>query len=129
MRTVETGTLACYARPAVMTTPGRYASLLADLPRDIAGLAAVAQGLLIHEHMAEAYGVTLTEADRASVHIRPVEELHARIVARDSRPLRQARPHADRLPGNCRHFTVLMVAMLRAQGTPAHRPVSRNAFV
>jgi transglutaminase-like putative cysteine protease len=25
----------------------------------------------------------------------------------------------DRVAGNCRHFTVLMVAMLRAQGTPA----------
>ena len=26
---------------------------------------------------------------------------------------------ARRLPGNCRHFSVLAAAMLRAQGTPA----------
>ena len=119
MRSDETDTLAFYSRPAAMTSAGRYASLLADLPRDIHGLAAVAQGLLIHEYMAEGYGVTLTEADRASVHTRPAEGLLAQIMARDSRPLVQARPPADRLPGNCRHFTVLVVAMLRAQGTPA----------
>ena len=43
----------------------------------------------------------------------------ATIVSRDSRPLYVARPPARRLPGNCRHFTVLMTAMLRAHGTAA----------
>jgi hypothetical protein len=108
-----------YSRPAVMTSAGRYAALLRDLPSDIAGLAAVAQGLLIHEFWAQHYGVTLSEADRASVHIRPVEEMLAQITARDGRPLRVAREPAARLAINCRHFTVLMTAMLRAQGTPA----------
>ena len=61
-----------YVVPATMTSAGRYASLFDPLPRDVAGLAAVAQGLLIHEHIAEAYGVTLTDEDRATVHIRPV---------------------------------------------------------
>jgi hypothetical protein len=41
------------------------------------------------------------------------------ITARDGRPLDVEREPAARLPVNCRHFTVLMVAMLRAQGTPA----------
>ena len=77
------------------------------------------QGLLIHERMAQGYGVTLSEADRASVHLRPVEHLLGQIVARDDRPLRIARTPAARLPANCRHFTVLTAAMLRAQGTPA----------
>jgi hypothetical protein len=108
-----------YARPAAMTSAGRYAPLLEILPRDIPGLAAVAQGLLIHEHLAQAYGVTLSETDRASVHTRPAVQLLAQIVARDDRPLHIARAPAARLPGNCRHFTVLMVAMIRAQGTPA----------
>jgi transglutaminase superfamily protein len=108
-----------YARPAAMTSAGRYAPLLEILPRDIPGLAAAAQGLLIHEHLAQAYGVTLSETDRASVHTRPAAQLLAQIVARDDRPLHIARAPAARLPGNCRHFTVLMVALLRAQGTPA----------
>jgi len=108
-----------YLRPAVMTAPGTYQPLLADLPRGMAGLAGVAHGLLIHEFIAGSYGVTLTGERRASVHVRPVAGLLGRMMAEDSRPLTAAREPAGRLPGNCRHFTVLAVAMLRAQGTPA----------
>ncbi|HCT79000.1 MAG TPA: transglutaminase [Micromonosporaceae bacterium] len=86
---------------------------------DIAGLAAVAHGLLVHEHIASAYGVTLSDEDRDSVHIRPVERLLEHITARDNRPLDTARAAPDRVAGNCRQFTVLMVAMLRAHGIPA----------
>jgi hypothetical protein len=111
--------LALYTQPAIMTTAGRYAPLLERLPDDIPALAAVARGLLIHEHMAHGYGVTLTEADRLSAYIRPVEQMLAQVLARDGRPLHVARPPAARLPVNCRHFTVLMTAMLRARGTPA----------
>jgi hypothetical protein len=112
-------TLAFYTQPGVMTSAGRYAPLLAELPGDVAGLAAVAQGLLIHEFIAAAYGVTLRRADRDSVHVRPAEGLLERITARDGRPLAAARQPRDRLASNCRGFTVLMVAMLRAHGTPA----------
>jgi hypothetical protein len=115
----DSSTLAFYTEPAAMTSAGRYAFLLDMLPRDIAALAAVAQGLLVHEHIAPAYGVTLTDKDRSSVHIRPVEQLLERIMTRDSSPLDTNRAVADRVAGNCRHFTVLMVAMLRSQGTPA----------
>lgn len=119
MPVLDQETAEFYAKPGTMTSAGRYTSLLQELPRSIAGHAAVAQGLLIHEHMAHGYGVDLSEADRASVHIRPVQEILAQIVARDSRPLHIAREPAARLPANCRHFTVLMTAMLRAGGTPA----------
>jgi hypothetical protein len=53
------------------------------------------------------------------VHLRPVAALLGQMMAQDNRPLTVAREPAARLPGNCRHFTVLAVAMLRAQGTPA----------
>jgi len=112
-------TLAFYTEPGVMTSAGRHAPLLEELPGDVAGLAAVAQGLLIHEFIAAGYGVKLSEQDRGSIHIRPAEELLEQITARDARPLTAARPPAQRLASNCRGFTVLMVALLRAQGTPA----------
>ena len=108
-----------YLQPAVMTAPGSCQPLFADLPRGIAGLAEVAHGLLIHEHITGPYGVTLTEERRASVHVRPVAALLGRMMAEDSRPLTVAREPERRLPGNCRHFTVLAAALLRAQGTPA----------
>jgi Transglutaminase-like superfamily len=109
----------CYTQPGVMTSAGRYAPLLAALPGDVPALAAAAQGLLIHEHIAPAYGVTLSGQARASVHVRPAERLLDLIIARDSRALDVARAPEARLPGNCRHFSVLMTAMLRAHGTPA----------
>ena len=112
-------TLPSYTRPGVMTSAGRFAPLLAELPGDVASLAEAAQGLLIHEAIAPAYGVTLSEADRASAHIRPAETILEQVVAGDGRPLATAREPAGRLATNCRGFTVLMVAMLRAHGTPA----------
>jgi hypothetical protein len=108
-----------YLEPAVMTAPGAFAPLLASLPAGIAAVAQASHGLLIHEYIAGAYGVTLTQQDRASVHIRPVAGLLEQIAARDGRPLTVGRAPASRLAGNCRHFTVLAVAALRAQGTPA----------
>jgi hypothetical protein len=108
-----------YLEPGVMTAPGSYQALFADLPHGPAALAEVAHGLLIHEHIAGAYAVTLTEERRASVHVRPVAGLLGRMTAEDSRPLTVAREPVNRLPGNCRHYTVLAAAMLRAQGTPA----------
>ncbi len=119
MQVAEPGTLEFFSQPGPMTSAGPYAPLLDPLPRDIAGLATVVQGLVIHEHMAQAYGVTLSDEDRASVHVRPAAGLLAQIVARDDRPLDVAREPAGRLAGNCRHFTVLATTMLRAQGTPA----------
>jgi hypothetical protein len=53
------------------------------------------------------------------VHVRPVAALLGRMLAEDSRPLIVAREPAARLPGHCRHFTVLAAALLCAQGTPA----------
>jgi hypothetical protein len=108
-----------YTRPGKMTSPGQYAAHIEDLPRDIAALAAVGQGLLVHEFMAADYGVPLSEADRATVHTRPAAEWLAQIIERDDRPLQIAREPAGRLAANCRHFTVLMVTLLRAQGVPA----------
>ncbi|WP_330177390.1 transglutaminase-like domain-containing protein [Streptomyces sp. NBC_01498] len=119
MGTSDPDTLTFYTQPATMTSTGRFAPLFDALPRDVAGLMTVAQGLLVHEHLAGEYGLTLSEEQRSSVHDRPVTTLLEQIVARDDRPLDTAREPAGRLPGNCRHFTVLMVAMLRAQGTPA----------
>ncbi|HEX5190600.1 MAG TPA: transglutaminase-like domain-containing protein [Streptosporangiaceae bacterium] len=119
-------TLPYYSQAGPMTSPGRHAALLSDQPRDVAGLSAVLHGLIIHEHLAGLYGVSLSDEDRASVHVRRTEELLGLITGRDASPLTEPRQPSARLAGNCRHFTVLLVAMLRAQGIPARarlRPI------
>ena len=115
----EIDTREFYTQPATMTSVGDQAPLVKALPADPGVLAEVLHGLVIHEHMTGGYGVTLADADRWTVHVRPAADLLAEIVARDPRPLDVARSPEGRLPGNCRHFTVLEAAMLRAHGTPA----------
>ncbi|SDQ32416.1 transglutaminase domain-containing protein [Thermostaphylospora chromogena] len=108
-----------FTEPGIMTSAGRFAHLIDRLPGDVAKLASVGHGLLIHEHLASAYGVTLSPEDRESLHVRPAERLLELITTRDDRPLDVPRESAARLAGNCRHFTVLAVTMLRAHGIAA----------
>ncbi|MCT2583679.1 transglutaminase-like domain-containing protein [Actinophytocola gossypii] len=112
-------TLPRYTKQIGFTSAGGHAALFEGLPNDVAELCSVTQGLLIHEHLAGSYGVTLDEDDRRSAHLRRVAELLDWIVDRDPRPLDVAREPAARTAGNCRQFTVLLVSMLRAQDVPA----------
>jgi Transglutaminase-like superfamily len=110
---------AFYSEPTGFTLPGTHASALARLPVDLPGLTEAMHGLIVHEHLTGMYGFELAEARRSSVHIRPVSRLLDEIVGEDSRPLDVARRASARVPGNCRHFTVLTVSALRAHGIPA----------
>jgi len=66
-----------------MSDPGRHAALFDGLPRDTGALAETVQGLLIHRHIAPAYGVTLSRDQQAQSHLRAVEKILDDIVTRD----------------------------------------------
>lgn len=117
-----------YREPADLSAAGSQAGLFDGLPHDVAGLAKVVQGLLMHEHLAPAYGLSLTTAKHAESHVRPVELMLARIVANDPRPLPVARREGERYVCVCRHFTLLHVAMLRSQGVPARARCGFGAY-
>jgi hypothetical protein len=102
-----------YLTPGVMTELGKHAERVAELPGDFAGIASVLHGLCIHEFLIGMYGVD--KVDTSTVQIRRAEELLDRIKG----PLDQARDPGDRVATNCRGYTVLAVAMLRAHGVPA----------
>src|ERR1700710_1581726 len=106
-----------YLTPGVMTELGKSAERVARLPGDFGGVASALHGLCIHEFLTGMYGVD--KVDNETVHIRRADELLETIVVRDPRPLDVAREPADRLATNCRGFTVLATAMLRAHGVPA----------
>jgi Transglutaminase-like superfamily len=108
-----------YLKPIAMSDPGRHAVLFDGLPRDIGALAKTVQGLLIHQHIAPAYGVTLGRDQQAQPHVRSVERILDDIVTRDGQPLSAARAVDKRQVGVCRHFTLLHVAMLRTLRIPA----------
>lgn len=54
-----------YAHPATMTVGGGYAPMFDGLPHDVASLARIVQGLLLHEHAAPAYDVALSDERRS----------------------------------------------------------------
>lgn len=102
-----------------MADAGRLASLFSSLPDDVAGLARVVQGLMLHEHLASTYGEVLTPARREGSQIRDVAAILEAMMAIDGRALDCPRPPDKRLIGVCRHFTLLMVTLLRAKGYAA----------
>jgi hypothetical protein len=108
-----------YARPGLMTDPKEHAALFAGLPHDVASLVKIVQGLMLHIFWAERYGAQLSEERKQEVQIRPVNRKLERILELDDRPLAVARPVERRLVGNCRDFSVMLTAMLRAQGIAA----------
>ena len=117
-----------YRTPVDLSDTGSQAKLFDGLPRDIASLARVVQGLLIHEHMTGAYGLTLAAERHAEAHVRPVEEMLAAIAAHDPRPLATQRAPDGRHVCVCRSFTLLFVAMLRHQGVPARARCGFGAY-
>ncbi|MFL5761190.1 MAG: transglutaminase domain-containing protein [Thermomicrobiales bacterium] len=108
-----------YTQPARMTSPGKYAAAFRDLPCDVHALAPIAQGLILHEHIAPAYGQTLSDERRRQVHTRPTEEIVGHLLAQDGLLLTVARSVETRHIGDCRHFSTLTVAMLRDKGVSA----------
>src|ERR1700730_2520161 len=94
-----------YTRPGTMTWGGEHARVLDAVPRDLAGMTRVVQGLLLHEHWAPAYGVRLSDERKSQSHIRPASLMLDRLLADDGRPVSVARAGDARLVGGCRHFT------------------------
>ena len=108
-----------WLKPVGLSAPGRHADLLSDLPRGPKALAEIVQGLLMHQHIASTYGVQLDARQQAQAHVRSVEDMLDGIATHDARPLTAGRAPDERQVGVCRHFSLVHVAMLRAQGIPA----------
>jgi hypothetical protein len=112
-------TLDLWKQATALSSPGRRAGLLKELPQGPQALAGVVQGLLMHEHIASTYGLTLDGEQHAQAQVRSVEGMLDGIARHDARPLTAARAPGDRQVGVCRHFTLMHVAMLREQGVAA----------
>jgi hypothetical protein len=117
-----------YVRPAPLTSFGRHAHLLREVPSEVSALVRVVQGLVLHRYMASVYGVTIPNEREGEDHIRPVALMLDRILALDPKALDQGRPPERRLVGVCRHFAVLLVALLRAKGVPARVRCGLGAY-
>jgi hypothetical protein len=117
-----------YSSQSRMSDPGLYAGALADLPATLADLVRVVQGVTVHVFWAERYGLNLSPGRREEVQLRTLENRLARTLELDPRPLIEPRPPEQRLVGNCRDFSLLLVALLRHQGIPARARCGFGAY-
>ena len=108
-----------YVTQSVITGPGEYGPLFNALPNDIPALCSILQGLILHGHWAERYGVELSEERRQEANLRKVSRQLGRIMELNDSPLTTTRPAESRIVGNCRDFSVLLAAILRHKGIPA----------
>jgi hypothetical protein len=112
-----------------MTAAGAHAAELNKLPKDLAALCEIVQGVLIHRDMAPfLYNLNLSKEQRDDGNIRPLAQMLTRIHALDSRPLTAPREPAHRLPSVCRHFSLMFAGMLQAQGVPARPRCGFGAY-
>lgn len=118
-----------YKGSAPMATPGARAAELRALPNDLAKQCEIVQGVLVHRDIAPwLYDLKLSEHQRDNANIRPVELILKRIHELDDRPLTVARDPAHRMPTVCRHFSLLLTAILREQGIPARSRCGFGAY-
>src|SRR5215469_14565855 len=112
-----------------MTVPGISAAAIKSLPRDVASLTQILQGVLIHRDIAPwLYSLKLSPAEQDIANIRPVAAMLSEIQRRDARPLSDAREPAGRMPCVCWHFSTMFAAILREHGTPARARCGFGAY-
>lgn len=102
-----------YRRHSGLTDPGAKRHLFRDLPVDVAAMATVIGGVMVHRDCTRRFGFTLPDERREEANTRRVEAILDHVGTLDER-----RPE-DRFAGTCRDFTVLLCAMSREAGIPA----------
>ena len=119
-----------YVRHSSMTAPGARAVEFHALPEDVEALCKIVQGVLLHRDMARGlYGMVLSERQREAAHLRPITTMLAGIHDLDARPLTSVREPASRLPVVCRHFALMLTAILRELGIPSRARCGFAAYL
>jgi hypothetical protein len=111
--------VAVYISHTRITDPGSMSAAYRGLPDDIEDLVQVTQGLLLHVHWAQRYGVTPSEEQKGHVQARLVSRILEIVMDLDGSPLTTPRPLERRFYGNCRDYSVLLSSILRSKGVPA----------
>lgn len=109
-----------YATQGPLSDPGPQRAGLDALPRDLAGLCRVVQGLLIHDVSGrDLYGRPPPAFHQASRRTLPLAERLDAILSDDARPLAIARAPFARSVGTCRDYALMLCGLLRRQAVPA----------
>jgi hypothetical protein len=109
---------AFYAQQGQMSDPGDCAPRLDGLPKDIPGIIQVIQGVMLHLHWAERYGVTLNRIRKEEANLRTIKDRLNKVKDLQEAALIEPRALSKRTVGTCRDFALLLTSILRHQGIP-----------
>jgi hypothetical protein len=126
--TANAEVLTYYGEPGPFTDLSLHAARVRELPETLLELCRIVQGLVVHPFLAHLYGLDPGTLRQDELQIRGATAIVDRMLAIDPRPLAEARPPDRRFVGNCRHFTVLLCALLRARGVPARARCGFGAY-
>nr|QQZ50747.1 hypothetical protein JKL49_05065 [Phenylobacterium glaciei] len=107
-----------YRSPGVFTGLDGFEDQIDALPAEVGAVAAFVHGLLIHEGLAAAYGVTLAPGRFDEKQIHGTTALLRQAMRLHDRPITEPRAPEHRVVGVCRHFAVLFAAVMRRKGFP-----------
>ena len=89
------------------------------LPDGVAPIVGFVQGVLVHEGLAAAYGIALSEERAKEKQIHSAGAMLHQAIRLEPRPVSQSRTPRSRVVVVCRHFATLFVACARRRGIPA----------
>lgn len=98
------------------------------LPEDLPALVQLVQNLLVHIFWADKLGLRLSEIRKKEVNLRSCQEKLQRLMEIAEIPLDQPRPLDKKLVGNCRDFSLMLTALLKAKGIPARARCGFSAY-
>jgi len=109
-----------WAAQSSVSDPGDLASLLDEVPGDIAAIRAVSQNLVVHYTGAtDGSFVPIRGARLGEVDLRYAEAMLRRLKDLGDGRVLGPRPLDQRVVGCCRDFSLLFVALARLKGIPA----------
>lgn len=125
METTNFNPLEFYAAQGQISDPGPFGAHFDDLPKELPELVRAIQGLMLHLHWADRYGITLNRIRKEESNLRTVRDRLAKIIALNPDPLNKNRPLSSQTIGTCRDYALLLTSILRHRGIPAR---SRAGF-
>lgn len=120
--------LSFYKDQSKISTPGKFKEIFDDLPDSISDLCEIVQNTFNHIfwiQKVENYGFTLKDIiekgrnHSKELNLRTLEEKLELLFSLNDTPITLPRDKIDRVVGNCRDFSLMLVSMLRHKGIPA----------
>jgi hypothetical protein len=109
-----------YTSQSPTTDSGEHVYLLDCLPTDLAGIAAVTQGLIYHYASGRfLFGWEPPKERIPEINTRTMRQILPLLMAKDDHSLPVAREYPNRMIGCCRDFSLIACAILRHQGRAA----------